>query len=53
MFFSVSAVDDGQDTENHVQLYFDPNNAIQHFQGVKIISSENDDDSYAIIKKNG
>ena len=52
MFFSVSAVDDGQDTENHVQLYFDPNNAIQHFQGVKIISSENDDDSYAIIKKN-
>lgn len=52
MFFSVSAVDDGQDTENHVQLYFDPNNAIQHFQGVKIIPSNDNDDSYAIIKKN-
>lgn len=52
MFFSVSAVDGGLDTQNRVQLYFDPNNAIQHFQGVKIIATEDGDESYAVVKKN-
>ena len=52
MFFSVSAIE-SQNTESSIQLHFDPNNAVQHFQGVKIIATEDSDDSYAIIKKNG
>ena len=52
MFFSVSAIE-SQNTERSIQLHFDPNNAIQHFQSVKIIATEDSDDSYAIIKKNG
>ena len=51
MFFSVSAIE-SQNTGSSIQLHFDPNNAIQHFQGVKIIATEDGDDSYAIIKKN-